>query len=106
MDDDDTIKNLLAETLIEIHENGLTVEDVQWVGRNGRWISWQEFTALADVIYDSGYGSAHVPEDLQVVGVDWWLERYEYDGSKCWEFKRLPKRPPDHVAFTVCETSD
>lgn len=42
--------------------------------------------------YHSGYGAAHVPTDLVIVGKGWWLERGEYDGSEWWDFKEIPKQ--------------
>lgn len=45
-----------------------------------------------DFEYDNGYGDSEIP-DIKIVGKDWWLERYEYDGSEWWEFKTLPVKP-------------
>ena len=34
--------------------------------------------------------------DLVLVGKDWWLKRYEYDGDECWEYKEQPKLQENH----------
>lgn len=88
---DDTI-NLLEETLEILRYNNKTPNDVVWVGsRNGKYVeSWEEFAEQADRNYDNGYGGEEVSVDLVVVGVDWWLERWEYDGSEGWSFKKTP----------------
>lgn len=44
------------------------------------------------LIIIAGYGAAHVPTDLAIVGKGWWLERGEYDGSEWWNFKETPKQ--------------
>lgn len=84
--------NLLAETIDALLEYDKAASDVRWVGSNdgSMVITWEEFVAIADVEYDSGYGSPEIAQDLVVVGDDWWLERHEYDGSEWWGFKRLP----------------
>lgn len=87
--------NLLRETVDCLHRNGKSVRDVKWVGRRSisAICSWDEFAEQARYIdYDNGYGSPEVPEDLAVVGDDWWLERHEYDGAEWWEYKTLPRK--------------
>lgn len=85
--------NLLKETLEALEENGLTENDVEWVGNRDFYFSFNHFKKIADVVYDDGYGSAKVATDLLIVGKDWWLERGEYDGSEWWEFKRIIEKP-------------
>jgi hypothetical protein len=89
-------RNLLAETVAFIEKMEHTVSDVRWVGNDRYWLTWDEFAAIADVEYDSGFGGAEVPQSLMVVGDDWWLERHEYDGSEWWEYKMMPVKPIDH----------
>jgi len=48
---------------------------------------WENFKEVANVEYDSGFGSPQVAEDLIIMGSDFWLERHEYDGSEWWEYK-------------------
>lgn len=87
--------NLLRETKQVLMEHGLSPEDGLWVGQPERNLkcNWAGFAKQANFIYDNSYGSAEIPEDLVVVGKDWWLERYEYDGAERWEFKRIPEEP-------------
>lgn len=88
--------NLLRETVEMLAAEGLTPDDVRWVGTPDAWCTWAEFAAVANVEYDSGYGGQEVQETLKVVGDDWWLERHEYDGSEWWEMKRRPVKPETH----------
>lgn len=95
--------NLLEETLEVLAAYKLTPDEVLWVGSSdGTYaLSWVEFTRVANVSYDSGYGAAEVASDLVVVGYDWWLERYEYDGSEGWTYKVKPQRADAPQVFNV-----
>lgn len=88
--------NLLEETIKDLKQHGLSPNDVLWCGSEefGSF-SWEVFKMLADKTYDSGYGGQEVAKDLLIVGKDWWMERYEYDGSESWDFKRYPLKPSD-----------
>ena len=102
--------HFLEETINFLNQNGKTEEDVLWVGRGfsiGRGFSrfiytdipeeykttWEDFKSKADFWYDRGYGQLYIPDDLIIVGKDFWLERAEYDGSEWWEFKTMPTEP-------------
>lgn len=95
--------NLLEETVRSMSNEGLTPNDVKWIGaRDGEYaITWKQFEIIANVNYDASYGSAEVAEDLVVVGSDWWLERHEYDGSEWWEFKKLPTKKDNAIPFNL-----
>ena len=86
--------NLYYETVSFLTKQGKSIDDVVFVSGNGHEIPMDNFVAIAKAYnYDEGYGTNEVPTDLLVVGKDWWIERYEYDGSEWWEFKTLPARP-------------
>ena len=91
--------NLLEETIEVLKNNNKTEEDVLWVGTKEEKATWNNFRAIADVNYDSGFGGQEVAEDLIIVGKDWWLERHEYDGSEWWEFKSQPKEPDNSIVL-------
>ena len=86
------MENLLEETKEKLAVCHKTPKDVLWVGSSdgSEAITWEEFEKMADFDYDDGYGAAEIRMDLVVVGKDWWLERYEYDGSE-WVYKEQPK---------------
>ena len=90
--------NLLRETKERLEENGKASKDVKWVGNGSgtQAISWINFAMRANFEYDDGWGSAEIALELVVGGDDWWLERYEYDGSECWQFKTLPTKEKNH----------
>ncbi len=94
--------NLLEETINSLKDNNLTPEDVLWVGsENGKYsINWKEFEKISNFRYYDGYGTAEIALNLVVVGNDWWLERYEYDGSEQWVFKRYPTTSLEAKTFT------
>ena len=103
----DDVVNFLEETIECLHDNGRTEVDVLWVGRDYVKYSspnrerivykstWEDFCSKANYEYDNGYGSRMIPNDLIVVGKDFWLERHEYDGSEWWEFKEMPTEPEE-----------
>lgn len=89
--------NLLQETLEFLSDNSRKPEDVEWVGGDTFWFTWDEFAALADVEYDKGYGSQEVASDLIIWGDDFRLVRAEYEGSEWWEFQHhIWPRPHEH----------
>jgi hypothetical protein len=89
--------NLLQETIEILTLNGKGSQDVLWVGDKTHKTTWDNFENVADVEYNAGYGSVKVALDLIVVGIDWWLERNEYDGSEGWEYKETPKMLEDGI---------
>jgi hypothetical protein len=89
---------LLEETIQCIEASGHTPADVVFIGsrESGYRCTWEEFTTLADVRYDAGYGSAKVAQDLEVVfgdGSGMW--RSDYDGKERWEFWEPFVEPAD-----------
>ena len=86
--------NLLQETKNDILRSGHTIADIKFIGSADEEYActWAEFEVLADVEYDSGYGSAEIAGDLVVRFTDGsHMRRYEYDGLDRWEFD-LPVR--------------
>jgi hypothetical protein len=86
--------NLLKETKNMLGFVKKTTSDIHWVGTDdGEYVStWDEFEAQADFNYNSGYGGVEINTNLVIVGEDWWLERWEYDGSEGWRFCTKPQR--------------
>lgn len=90
--------NLLQETIHDLTKFGKSPSDVEWVGTETEWITWENFEKIAsNYTYYSGYGGQEVNQYLNVVGVDWWLERYEYNGFGWWVFKTFPAKPSKEV---------
>ena len=90
------MSNLLQETKEAIESSGHNETDVVFIGseKSGHQCTWGEFCQLADVEYDSGYGSSQVAQDLIIVFCDGQkLWRGEYDGSEWWEHSTPFKRP-------------
>lgn len=84
--------NLLLETREAIKLSGHDVADITFIGsEDGKYsCTWAEFQTMADVQYDSGYGSPKVATDLVIRFSDGkHLWRTEYDGSEWWTFASL-----------------
>ena len=95
-------ESLLEETLRVLKDRGLKSQNVQYVLTSKVWMTWEEFANIAKkVYYDSGYGIQEIEPSLKVVGIDWWLERAEYDGSEWWKFCTMPLRSVQRHDFNV-----
>lgn len=83
--------NLLDETIEILSKYNKTFDDVIAICGNHFQITKEDFLEYANTEYDGGFGSQEVAEDLIIIGDDFWLERWEYDGSEGWSFKTFPK---------------
>lgn len=97
---------LLDETVEVLQECGKSPADVRWVGNKAAQGSWDDFAALANFEYDAGFGRQEINDDLVIVGDDWWLERYEYDGSEEWAFKTPPRPNPNAQPLSLDDLKD
>lgn len=82
------MSTLLEETKEAIKHSGHKIADIVFIGNEeGYSCTWKEFSKLADVKYNSGFGAAKVATDLKVVFIDGsTMYRGEYDGSEWWEY--------------------
>ena len=55
--------------------------------------------------YYRGYGHQIVAYDLVIAGTDWWLQRWEYDGSEGWEYFTT-FTPPEVVRDDITKLAD
>lgn len=83
--------NLYEETMAILKEHDKTFDDVIAICGGEFQITKDNFIECSNTEYDNGFGAPEVATDLVIVGVDFWLERHEYDGSEWWEFKSMPK---------------
>lgn len=84
------MRNLWEETNKELEVKGKSFDDVVAICGNDFQITKEDFEKYSNTEYDSGYGAPEVAQDLLIIGVDFWLERHEYDGAEWWEFKDMP----------------
>lgn len=93
--------NLLSETVGVMNNYGKKPEDVvqvMWLNTPNESVyegcSWEDFAEAARTIdYNNGWlGSHDIEESLIILFDDYssWLERYEYDGSVDWDYKKCP----------------
>lgn len=91
--------NLLKETLEAIELSGHTPADIVFIGseKTGHSCTFAEFEKIADVNYDSGFGSQKVARDLIIVFTDGQkMWRGEYDGSEWWNYSEPFVMPLEH----------
>lgn len=109
--------NLLIETLNKLNLINKAIEDIDYInmedcsynvpsedyldyksyyGVSYFTTIWSEFEFYSEKYfknYDSGYGGVIVPNLTTIVFKDnYWLERWQYDGSEGWDYKRKPER--------------
>ena len=77
------------ETIDVLKDNGKTFDDVEWIGGDDFEISKENFERISNFTYDDGYGSQEVANDLKLVGKDFIMIRWEYDGSEGWEYIKI-----------------
>jgi hypothetical protein len=90
--------NLLKETLETLAQYNKSAEDVKCVLVRAYGTlatlgtcSFAKFADLAkDIEYDAGYGGEEINSGLVILGNEWWLSRWEYDGSEGWKFNTIP----------------
>lgn len=107
------MNNLLKETLEILEENWKTESDVDYIiwytnfdGEYKVYNTFEYFKKIADKIYDCWYWTNEVQLGLKIVWKDFWLERFEYDGSEWWEFKEFPKKPKNMWDIEIFDNFD
>ena len=78
--------NFWEETIDALKDNGKTFDDVEWIGGDEFEISKENFKRISNFTYDDGYGFQDVAEDIKLVGKDFIMIRWEYDGSEGWQY--------------------
>lgn len=88
------MNNLLKETTDRLTQHGKTWKDVRWIGGDDFTMSVDNFIEVARrTDYDAGFGSPLVATDLKIVGDDWFLMRYDYDGAEGLAYVEVPVKP-------------
>ena len=85
--------NFLEETLDALKYFNKAEKDVIWVGNDTQKTTWEKFKEFANFKYSAAFGWNYICLDFIIVGKDWWLRRWEYDGSEGWEFITYPDMP-------------
>jgi arylsulfatase A-like enzyme len=89
------MKTLYKNILDFLKDEGKSENDILWVGtENGELaMPWSDFVPMAKdiTIYDSSHGDREIPENLVIVGNDWFLELHRDEYMEWWEFKTMPK---------------
>lgn len=99
--------NFWEETIDALKDNEKTYDDVEWIGGNEFEISKENFKRISNFIYDDGYGSQEVAEDIKLVGKDFIMIRWEYDGSEGWQYiKTKPTGIVREIDFLLAEKAN
>ena len=88
------IKNIL-----KYHKK--TLDDIKWVGARNYTIDKDKFFEdIKNLEYDSGYGLEVINLDLIIVGDNFYLTRWEYDGSEGFEYITMPVKPKNKKEYS------
>lgn len=60
----------------------------------------ESFLKDIDLEYNNGYGGQNLYGDIWYTDGVTWSQRYEYDGSECWEFMECPDIGPEMMGGT------
>ncbi|MCD7741506.1 MAG: hypothetical protein LUI06_04820 [Ruminococcus sp.] len=92
--------NLLEKTAEILRENGKSLKDIEWIGCCEFTVSIQGFLNKVSELENCRNVLETFPEDIVVVGNDFWLERDpsfwgEFEGrtDQCWIFRSKPIKP-------------
>lgn len=84
--------NLLEEAKELLKECGKSLEDILYCQNDDGWFELALFKELANREYYEDHGAVEAMQDLVLIGNDFWLERFEYDGAECWKYQTKPKK--------------
>ena len=84
--------NLAEETKQKLKEHGKTIKDILGVIVDDKYkIDFNNFLEITkDWFYYASYGGDCPISNWKIVGENWWLERWEYDGSSGWRYMTPP----------------
>lgn len=84
--------NFLQETKDVLERNNKTFKNIKNIYGNEFQITLENFIDFADKDYDNGYGGQEMPEDIKILGDDFYMTRDEYDGSENWVYHTMPNK--------------
>lgn len=90
------------EEIVEIlEENNKTINDIIWIGTRKYKVNKEKFLEDSKHLkYDDGYGLAVINGNLIIAGDNWYLERWEYDGSEGFSFIPFLEEPQEVQEYT------
>lgn len=89
------MQNLAEEIHTCLKMNNYSTDDVAYVTDYEVFESIDSFlNRVKEYNYDNTFGRIYINEQLSIVMKDGsWFERYTYDGSEWFEYKRSPAKP-------------
>lgn len=100
------LTNLWEETISFLATYNKSWDDVIAVCGSNFTIPKELFEKLAkETNYYRGYGHQIVACDLTIAGTNWWLQRWEYDGSEGWGYLTT-LIPPEVIRDDITKLAD
>lgn len=94
------MQNFYDEIIDILEDNNKTINDIVWIGTRKYKINKEKFLEDSkNLKYDNGYGISVINDDLIIAGNNWYLERWEYDGSEGFRFVSLLEEPQEEKEY-------
>lgn len=97
------MKNFKEHVCAFLNKHGESIENANWAGfvGYGKFETIDEFLEFCDFEYEEDMYDLmpefsrfdDIIEQLVIVGDDWWVEIYTYDGLNYLDFKKSPDKP-------------
>ena len=93
--------NFYGEIVETLEEHNKSINDIIWIGTRKYKVNKEKFLEDAKKLkYDNGYGIEVINQSLIIAGNNWYLERWEYDGSEGFRFVSLLEEPQEEQEYT------
>ena len=92
--------NFYEEIVKTLEKFNKSINDIVWIGTKIYKVNKEKFLEDAKKLeYDKGYGLEVINMNLIIAGKDWYLERWEYDGSEGFSFVSLLEEPQEEQEY-------
>lgn len=93
--------NFYDEIIKTLEKNNKAINDIVWIGTRKYKVEKDKFLEdVKNLKYDKGYGIATINMDLIIAGKDWYLERWEYDGSEGFSYVPFLTEPQEEKEYS------
>lgn len=95
--------NIFESLTFFLMNHNKRIDDIKWVGNDSTYMSMGEFVRLSKAVNDKNHFPLEfMPENLKLVGVDFWIEKKHHDDyscvylddtDDCWVYNSMPQKP-------------
>lgn len=94
------MQNFYDEIVEKLENYNKSIKDIIWIGTRNYKVNKEKFLEDSkNLKYDDGYGIEVINPRLIIAGNNWYLERWEYDGSEGFRFVSLLEEPQEEKEY-------